>query len=174
MSSHALAHKIGSLIFCPTCGTLLALPRDGEDAVTCEQCGHLEPASSYENTEITTRSHPDAFPSALQQKRKTQTKRHEKGDQGTLVSEKCPACGHLSAYSKEMQLRMRKLQARLARQQLVLVLVLSLNIHADRAEEGNNAKASEDAGGQSNGSLAGGDGVLGESVEELVTCSIVV
>ncbi|KNZ79354.1 DNA-directed RNA polymerase I subunit RPA12 [Termitomyces sp. J132] len=112
----------GSLIFCPTCGTLLALPRDGEDAVTCEQCGHLEPASSYENTEITTRSHPDAFPSALQQKRKTQTKRHEKGDQGTLVrgptralclvtltfgqvSEKCPACGHLSAYSKEMQLR---------------------------------------------------------------------
>ncbi|KAF8060881.1 DNA-directed RNA polymerase I kDa polypeptide [Lyophyllum atratum] len=99
------AHKIGSLLFCPTCGTLLSLPQDGEDAVTCEQCGHVEPASSYENIEITTRSHPDAFPSALRQKRKTQTKLHEKGDQGTLVSEKCPGCGHLSAYSKEMQLR---------------------------------------------------------------------
>ncbi|KAG6899228.1 hypothetical protein C0993_012098 [Termitomyces sp. T159_Od127] len=85
MSTSVLAHKIGSLLFCPTCGTLLALPKDDEDTVTCEQCGHLEPATSYENIEITTRSHPDAFPSALQQKRKTQTKRHEKGDQGTLV-----------------------------------------------------------------------------------------
>ncbi|KAF8224040.1 DNA-directed RNA polymerase I kDa polypeptide [Tricholoma matsutake] len=95
----------GSLIFCPTCGTLLDLPHDGESIVTCEQCGHEEPASSYENTEITTRSHSDAFPSALQQKRRTQTKTHEQGDQGTLVSEKCPSCGNLEAYSKEMQLR---------------------------------------------------------------------
>ncbi|KAG6852559.1 hypothetical protein C0991_010931 [Blastosporella zonata] len=101
------AHKIGSLLFCPTCGTLLALPTDGENVVVCEQCKHEEPASSYEDIEITTRSHPDAFPSALRQKRKTQTKMHEKGDQGTLVSEKCPACGHLSAYSKEMQRRRR-------------------------------------------------------------------
>ncbi|KAJ3544996.1 hypothetical protein NMY22_g2592 [Coprinellus aureogranulatus] len=60
---------------------------------------------AYENIVVTTRSHPDAFPSALQQKRKTQTKRHEKGDQGTLVSEKCPNCGHLEAFSKERQLR---------------------------------------------------------------------
>lgn len=33
-------------------------------------------STAYENIEITTRSHPDAFPSALQQKRKTQTKTH--------------------------------------------------------------------------------------------------
>ncbi|KAF8980126.1 DNA-directed RNA polymerase I kDa polypeptide [Cyathus striatus] len=99
------AHKIGSLLFCPNCGTLLALPKDGEMTVVCEQCEHEEPANSYENTVITTRSHPDAFPSALRQKRKTQTKLHEKGDQGTLVAEKCPACGHMEAYSKEMQLR---------------------------------------------------------------------
>ncbi|RDB15617.1 DNA-directed RNA polymerase I subunit RPA12 [Hypsizygus marmoreus] len=100
-----LAHKIGSLLFCPTCGTLLSVPQDGEDTVTCEQCAHVEPASSYEDIEITTRSHPEAFPSALRQKRKTQTKQHKKGDQGTLVSEKCPSCGHLEAYSKELQLR---------------------------------------------------------------------
>ncbi|PPQ73101.1 hypothetical protein CVT24_009437 [Panaeolus cyanescens] len=73
--------------------------------VTCEQCGHDEPASSYENVVITTRSEAEAFPSALRQKRKTQTKRHDTGDLGTLVSEKCPSCGHMQAYSKERQLR---------------------------------------------------------------------
>ncbi|KAJ7171561.1 DNA-directed RNA polymerase I kDa polypeptide [Mycena crocata] len=99
------AHKIGALLFCPSCGTLLELPKDGEVTVVCEQCAHVEPASSYENTEITTRSDPDAFPSALRQKRKTQTKLHDQGDQGTLVSEKCPSCGALEAWSKEMQLR---------------------------------------------------------------------
>lgn len=35
----------GSLLFCPTCGTLLDLPKDGESIVTCEQCGQEEPAS---------------------------------------------------------------------------------------------------------------------------------
>ncbi|EKM83361.1 hypothetical protein AGABI1DRAFT_110030 [Agaricus bisporus var. burnettii JB137-S8] len=101
----ALAYKIGSLLFCPECGTLLSRPKDSADSIICEQCRHEEPASSYDNIVITTRSHPDAFPSALRQKRKTQTKFHDKGDQGTLVSEKCPACGHMEAYSKEMQLR---------------------------------------------------------------------
>ncbi|KAL0950510.1 hypothetical protein HGRIS_007319 [Hohenbuehelia grisea] len=100
-----LAHKIGSLLFCPTCGTLLDLPKDKEKHVTCEQCGHEEPTSSYEGIEITTGSHPDAFPSALRQKRKTQTKLHEGADQGTLVSEKCPSCGHMEAYSREKQMR---------------------------------------------------------------------
>jgi hypothetical protein len=110
----------GSLLFCPDCGTLLSLPRDGETVVICEQCSYEEPAScefveslvstiealitgcpcsslvlplfscilnvlAYENVSITTRSDPEAFPSALRQKRKTQTKHHDTGDQGTLV-----------------------------------------------------------------------------------------
>ncbi|KAF9221291.1 DNA-directed RNA polymerase I kDa polypeptide [Gyrodon lividus] len=99
-----LAHKIGSLLFCPHCGTLLALPKDNEPTVICEQCSHEEPASSYENIEIITRSHPDAFPSALRQKRKTQTKIHQ-GKVLPKVSEKCPACGHLEAYYEEKQMR---------------------------------------------------------------------
>ncbi|KAF8641543.1 hypothetical protein AX16_009920 [Volvariella volvacea WC 439] len=99
------AHKIGSLLFCPNCGTLLDLPTDGEAFVACGQCNRQEPASSYEDMEIITYSHPDAFPSSLRQKRKIQTKLHQQGDQGTLMAEKCPACGHLEAYSKEMQLR---------------------------------------------------------------------
>ncbi|KAG1839628.1 transcription factor S-II-domain-containing protein [Suillus subalutaceus] len=99
-----LAHKIGSLIFCPHCGTLLNPPKDDEKTVICEQCSYEEPASSYENIEITTRSHPDAFPSALRQKRKTQTKVHQ-GKVLPKVSEKCPACGHLEAYYEEKQMR---------------------------------------------------------------------
>jgi hypothetical protein len=97
--AHARECYIGSLLFCPSCGTLLDLPKDGEDTVTCEQCGHGEPASctqtsslykflakyiifkffwaAYDNIEITTRSHPDAFPSPLRQAKKTQTKRLE-------------------------------------------------------------------------------------------------
>jgi DNA-directed RNA polymerase I subunit RPA12 len=75
----------------------------------CEQCRHEEPASgqwglltwidvwtlswtAYENVTITTHSSPEAFPSALRQKRKTQTKYHEKGDQGTLVCDNTIAC----------------------------------------------------------------------------------
>jgi len=100
-----LAHKIGSLLFCPECGTLLDLPHDEEVRVKCEQCAHEEPASSYENIEITTRSHPDAFPSALRQKRKTQTVEHESGETRMIVSEECPKCGHLEAYSEEKQMR---------------------------------------------------------------------
>ncbi|KAI0271736.1 DNA-directed RNA polymerase I kDa polypeptide [Gloeopeniophorella convolvens] len=101
----ALAHKIGSLLFCPDCGTLLDLPHGDEPDVTCEQCGHVEPASSYENSEITTHSHPDAFPSSLRQKRKTQTKAHEGSDALLKVTETCPECGHTEAYSKEIQMR---------------------------------------------------------------------
>ncbi|KAH7910021.1 hypothetical protein BJ138DRAFT_1173402 [Hygrophoropsis aurantiaca] len=100
----ALAHKIGSLLFCPNCATLLNLPQDGEPVIVCEQCNHEEPATSYENIEITTRSHPEAFPSALRQKRKTQTKIHQ-GKVLPKVSEKCPVCGHLEAFYEEKQMR---------------------------------------------------------------------
>ncbi|KAH7330681.1 DNA-directed RNA polymerase I kDa polypeptide [Rhizoctonia solani] len=99
------AHRIGSLLFCPTCGTLLDLP--GEDApnVKCEQCGHLEPASSYENHQVETRSRPDAFPSVLQLKRTTQTKEHLDANVKTKTAETCPKCGHKEALSQERQLR---------------------------------------------------------------------
>ena len=35
----------GSLLFCPDCGTLLDVPGGDETSVSCEQCGHEEPAS---------------------------------------------------------------------------------------------------------------------------------
>ncbi len=141
----AYSLRSGALLFCPDCGTLLDLPEADADSVTCEQCGFVEPASceqfplhcfpnsidflfvvkAYENIVITTRSHPDAFPSALRQKRKTQTKVHESGEtphhckfilgivtctvwidiSGVQVSELCPACGHHEAYSIEKQVQ---------------------------------------------------------------------
>ena len=39
------ALRIGSLLFCPACGTLLALPRDDQDEIECHSCGRPEPAS---------------------------------------------------------------------------------------------------------------------------------
>lgn len=44
---HPLPYPLipGSLLFCPDCGTLLNLPKEGESLVTCEQCAYEEPAS---------------------------------------------------------------------------------------------------------------------------------
>ncbi|KAF8523774.1 hypothetical protein BU17DRAFT_43613, partial [Hysterangium stoloniferum] len=95
----------GSLLFCPSCGSLLDLPKDGEDAVTCEQCKYVEPATSFDNIEITTRSHPDAFPSALRQARKTQTKNLDSLDALERVVQKCPQCGHDEAFLKQLAMR---------------------------------------------------------------------
>lgn len=88
MSKTRSAHRIGSLLFCPVCGTLLDLPKDDQDEITCAQCGRREPASctflsglenhpcllmrsspAYENLDTKTYSNPAAFPSVLRQKR---------------------------------------------------------------------------------------------------------
>jgi DNA-directed RNA polymerase I subunit RPA12 len=79
--------------------------------------------TAYENSKIATHSHPDAFPSSLRQLRKTTTKVHEGSDAllkvtivtlfGEMlwtfyvgqVTETCPECGHMEAYSKEIQVR---------------------------------------------------------------------
>lgn len=86
------AHRIGSLLFCPACGTLLDLPKDDQNEIACSQCGRLEPASckaaqprilftmewgvdvsffgiAYENLPTKTYSSPNAFPSSLRSKR---------------------------------------------------------------------------------------------------------
>ncbi|KAF8329091.1 DNA-directed RNA polymerase I kDa polypeptide [Cantharellus anzutake] len=102
MSSTAL--KIGNLLFCPNCGTLLNLP-GVEEHVLCEQCGHSELVSSYENTVVYTRSHPDAFPSALRMKKATLIKIHEGADLGTKCNEPCPRCSHPESWYREAQTR---------------------------------------------------------------------
>ncbi|KAK4686143.1 hypothetical protein P7C73_g3986, partial [Tremellales sp. Uapishka_1] len=68
-STSRSAHRIGALLFCPACGTLLDLPKDDQDEIDCHQCGRKEPASSYENLATKTYSNPAAFPSPLRSKR---------------------------------------------------------------------------------------------------------
>lgn len=44
-SNRVAAQRIGSLLFCPACGTLLDLPKDDQDEIPCDHCGRTEPAS---------------------------------------------------------------------------------------------------------------------------------
>lgn len=44
-SARAYLDKIGSLLFCTACGSLLKLP-DNEDVITCTPCGTVQDARS--------------------------------------------------------------------------------------------------------------------------------
>lgn len=102
------AHRIGSLLFCPACGTLLDLPADNEDEIACAQCGRPEPASSYENLATKTYSSANAFPSALRAKRAL-VQNDEAGEavkgRDPVAQDKCQKCGHIGLSYKELQLR---------------------------------------------------------------------
>lgn len=115
----ALPDKIGSLLFCPSCGSLLDVPGD-EDIIKCEPCGMTQDASSeffllfppllgtiltciweysllmsvYDNVTITTRSHPSAFPSALRRARQLVTAKNIQEDmhEEATIKEMCPNC----------------------------------------------------------------------------------
>lgn len=82
-----MSNRIGSLLFCERCGSLLNPPAD-DDKINCEECGLVENGAgvlgvkwvyeywlirlqnaAYENLNIETRSHPNAFPSALHLKK---------------------------------------------------------------------------------------------------------
>ncbi|KAK8850589.1 hypothetical protein IAR55_004508 [Kwoniella newhampshirensis] len=103
------AHRIGSLLFCPACGTLLDLPKDDQDEIACHQCGRKEPASSYENLPTKTYSSPNAFPSPLRSKRALVQNTVDGGEaakgRDPVAQEKCQRCGHIGLSYKEMQLR---------------------------------------------------------------------
>ncbi|AAW42637.2 DNA-directed RNA polymerase I subunit RPA12 [Cryptococcus neoformans] len=103
------AHRIGSLLFCPACGTLLDLPKDDQNEIACSQCGRLEPASSYENLPTKTYSSPNAFPSSLRSKRALVQNKLDAGEaakgRDPVAQEKCQKCGHIGLSYKEMQLR---------------------------------------------------------------------
>jgi len=109
MTTLISAHRIGSLLFCPACGTLLDLPRDDQHAIPCHQCGRLEPASSYENLPTKTYSAPNAFPSALRSKRdlvqNKVTDQEAAQEKDPIAQEKCDECGHIGLSYKVMQLR---------------------------------------------------------------------
>lgn len=119
----ATPNKIGSLLFCPSCGSLLDVPGD-EDVIKCLPCGMVQDASSkcvtsfrssliifsvYDNLTITTRSHPSAFPSALLQKRQLvhTDSSHQDRDRAkeATIQETCPQCGNDEMHFYTMQMR---------------------------------------------------------------------
>ena len=114
--SPAYADKIGSLLFCSACGSLLDLPNN-DDVLTCAPCGTSHDARStwrepnttvYDNLAIVTRSHPTAFPSILRQKRQLVSHTGDDGDvemEQATIKEKCPGCGNEEMNYHTLQLR---------------------------------------------------------------------
>ncbi|GAC98482.1 likely RNA polymerase II core subunit [Pseudozyma hubeiensis SY62] len=86
----ALPDKIGSLLFCPNCGSLLDVPGD-EDFIKCAPCGAVQNAK------------------ALRQKRQLVNTAAALGDnnkpQEATIKEKCPGCGNDEMNFHTLQLR---------------------------------------------------------------------
>ncbi|PWN49362.1 putative RPA12-13.7 kd subunit of DNA-directed RNA polymerase I [Violaceomyces palustris] len=107
-----LPDKIGSLLFCPSCGSLLDVPSD-EDVIQCQPCGTVQDAKIYDNLSIVTRSHASAFPSALRQKRQlvstssmtSSSDPSNPSDKAATIKERCPGCGHDELNFHTLQLR---------------------------------------------------------------------
>ncbi|KAG8846232.1 DNA-directed RNA polymerase I core subunit rpa12 [Serendipita sp. 411] len=87
------------------CGTLLDLPEPQSEQVKCQKCGHIEPASSFDDIEIVTHLREDAFPSELRQKRKMQTRYQENVETRPIETIVCKQCGFDKGYTMEKQLR---------------------------------------------------------------------
>ncbi|WFD28194.1 DNA-directed RNA polymerase I core subunit rpa12 [Malassezia nana] len=100
--------KIGSLLFCTACGSLLDLPSN-DDIITCTPCGTVQDARIYDNLSIVTRSHPSAFPSILRQKRQLVSHVNHNNELETMeqatIKEKCPGCGNEEMNFHTLQLR---------------------------------------------------------------------
>ncbi|EPQ27973.1 uncharacterized protein PFL1_06880 [Pseudozyma flocculosa PF-1] len=108
MSHAALPDKIGSLLFCSNCGSLLDFAKD-DDSIRCEPCGAVQDATVYDNLRVTTKSHPSAFPSALRQKRQLVSTAANYDDAAApaeaTIKEKCPGCGHDEMNFHTLQMR---------------------------------------------------------------------
>ncbi|PWN44006.1 putative RPA12-13.7 kd subunit of DNA-directed RNA polymerase I [Ceraceosorus guamensis] len=103
-----LPDQVGSLLFCPACGSLLDVPTD-EDVVRCTPCGGVVDAKVYDNLSIVTKSAPNAFPSALRQKRtlvhSVDPAEAGKRAEDATIKEKCPNCGNEEMRFHTLQMR---------------------------------------------------------------------
>ncbi|WPH04444.1 Hypothetical protein R9X50_00733500 [Acrodontium crateriforme] len=96
---------IGSLVFCTDCGTLLE-PNAGRKAfITCDVCGSENKDTSSKT--ITTSSKPDAFPSTLRTRLRSDVQEVSEAERRTEVKikEVCPKCGHDEVRYYTQQLR---------------------------------------------------------------------
>ncbi|KAJ2727185.1 DNA-directed RNA polymerase I core subunit rpa12 [Coemansia sp. Benny D115] len=95
----------GSLIFCSVCGNLLESP-DSQDNIICHACGESHNGEQFENTETISRSHDNAFPSRLKNKRSLVQGVGESSERvNARVEEQCPQCDSNEMTFYTMQMR---------------------------------------------------------------------
>eukprot|EP01135_Chromosphaera_perkinsii_P007670 Nk52_evm1s926 gene=Nk52_evmTU1s926 len=112
-----------STLFCQSCGFILPVP-GVEDQLNCRHCDYTIPTSEFETTEITSKTHPEAFRKkdyikSLKDKNKNKNKKgaiegieHLLGEgqtrditQRATIEEKCAGCGYHQMRFYTMQLR---------------------------------------------------------------------
>ncbi|KAG5358929.1 DNA-directed RNA polymerase I subunit RPA12 [Yarrowia sp. C11] len=98
---------VGSLIFCTDCGNLMDTQLNASKNLECDQCDASFPSANTTNLTVVTKSAPDAFPSALRSKRSVVKTSLSAGevDEGAIIKEKCPECGHDEMTYHTLQLR---------------------------------------------------------------------
>ncbi|ORY90437.1 transcription factor S-II-domain-containing protein [Syncephalastrum racemosum] len=101
----AESNIIGSLIFCPECGSLMDTPGASDDLMICIQCSHAYNTAGYENTKVVTASSEHAFQSALKAKRHLVQQDQQATEAEAMIKEKCPNCGNPEMAYHTMQLR---------------------------------------------------------------------
>ncbi|KAF7845653.1 hypothetical protein BT93_L1416 [Corymbia citriodora subsp. variegata] len=96
---------IGSLVFCPDCGTLLDRSSGlQKTTLTCDVCGAKCKDTSSKT--IVTHSKPSAFPSSLRAKRsEVQTLTEEDHQTDARIKETCEKCGKEEVRYYTLQLR---------------------------------------------------------------------
>lgn len=98
---------IGSLIFCTDCGSLLDPLTSDQAVLKCDLCGKEYDPKKFENLRVVTESAPTAFPSALRAKRSIvrTSLQDSQLEEGAVIKEKCPRCGHDEMQFHTLQLR---------------------------------------------------------------------
>ncbi|KXN69118.1 RNA polymerase I subunit A12.2 [Conidiobolus coronatus NRRL 28638] len=96
------AYKVGSLLFCPTCGNLLD-QITSQMSISCNCCQSVfAPPSGYT---VVTKSRPNTFVSALKSKRELVQTNVASQEASATIDEKCPKCGAPEMSFHTMQLR---------------------------------------------------------------------
>lgn len=98
---------VGSLIFCTDCGNLLPALSKKTASLDCGACGKSYEAKKFANLKVVTESADNAFPSALKSKRSAvkTSLANDEVEEGAIIKEKCPECGHDEMSFYTLQLR---------------------------------------------------------------------
>ncbi|KAJ1993285.1 DNA-directed RNA polymerase I core subunit rpa12 [Dimargaris cristalligena] len=106
MNEEVNRNVYGSLIFCSQCGNLLDDPGSSQ-SLLCEICGETKNCDQYEGIEILTQSGPNAFPSALRNKKSlVQNDLSKMREEAATIAQTCEKCG-----AEEMEYHTRQMRS---------------------------------------------------------------